>query len=255
MTISIYDQFGDFYFQFISQSLDDPQSVHNLAAATLLQMAGTLEGKKICDLACGEGYLSRRMAARGADVVGVDLSENLLAHARRQAASEGFTIPFLQDNAEELATLPTTSFDLVICNMALMDIAGLEATFQAVYSILKPKGCFLFAVLHPCFETPFRLPESIVEWDEYGNFAACRVIHYTKEGHWLSGGTGMRGTHGAYHRMLSTYLNTLLGCGFVISQVAEPTLTTPPQNASEQWSSQIPRILVISSMRGTDSHF
>jgi hypothetical protein len=68
----------------------------------------------------------------------------------------------------------------------------------------------VFAVLHPCFETPFTVPENTIEIDEQGNFVAVRVMQYIEEGYWNSGGDGMRGRVGAYHRTLSTYLNTLL---------------------------------------------
>ncbi|MEM7032787.1 MAG: class I SAM-dependent methyltransferase, partial [Chloroflexota bacterium] len=209
-------------------------------------LAGDVSGKRVCDLACGEGHLSRALAEKGALVTGVDLSQNLLEHAKRQSA--GHSIHFIRDDAQTLNQLQLNSLDLVICNMALMDIPDIGLVYQAVNKILRDGGIFIFSVLHPCFETPFTVPETITEADETGNFVACRVMHYTQEGHWNSGGTGMRGTVGAHHRTLSSYINHLLKNGFQLKDLAEPTL--PPdtyQTFREQWSSKIPRALIVVS--------
>jgi 2-polyprenyl-3-methyl-5-hydroxy-6-metoxy-1,4-benzoquinol methylase len=239
---------GDFYFHFIKKAQEDPLSFYNLTIETMLSRLGNVEGKWVCDLACGEGYLSRQLAQQGAHVIGVDLSLNLIEHARRQAAGLGIT--FLLDDAQALTHLTSAKFEIVISNLALMDIADFSATCVAVRRILKEEGTFLFSVLHPCFETPFHLPETIAELDEHGNFVACRVMHYLEEGQWFSGGTGMRGTHGAYHRMLSTYLNTLIENGFELKHLAEPTLTLAEyESAGTQWASKIPRSLIVESVK------
>jgi 2-polyprenyl-3-methyl-5-hydroxy-6-metoxy-1,4-benzoquinol methylase len=248
MTVSVYDQMGDFYYHFIKKAQQEPLGFYNLSIETMLKQLGNIQRKWICDLACGEGYLSRLLAQRGAHVIGVDLSSNLLDHARRQ--SQGLDIAYLLDDAQALTRLDPATFDIVISNLALMDIPDLKLVYLAVQRILKDEGIFLFSVLHPCFETPFRVPESIVELDENGNFVACRVMHYIEEGKWNSGGMGMRGTHGAYHRKLSTYINLLIASGFELKNMAEPTLPLDDsERAGAQWDSQIPTSLIAESVK------
>jgi 2-polyprenyl-3-methyl-5-hydroxy-6-metoxy-1,4-benzoquinol methylase len=247
MTVSIYDQMGDFYYHFVQNFHREPQNFYKLTVEIMLDWLGDVQGKSICDLACGEGYVSRLLAQKGANVTGVDLSSNLLAHARRQ--SEGMGISYLLDDAQALTRLDTSTFDIVISNLAFMDIPEVEPTCLAVQRILKGGGTFLFSVLHPCFETPFRLPETITELDEHGNFVACRVMHYIEEGRWFSGGTGMRGTHGAYHRKLSTYLNTLIESGFELKRLAEPTLPLDDEGAGARSESRIPASLIVESFK------
>ena len=73
---------------------------------------------------------------------------------------------------------------------------------------------------------------------------------YASEGHWNSGGTGMRGTFGAHHRMLSTYLNSLLDAGFQMERFVEPRL--PPGNYAElshQINSCVPQVLVVAAIK------
>ncbi|MBV7330686.1 methyltransferase domain-containing protein [Chloroflexi bacterium TSY] len=236
---SEYDKVGDFYYEFVHRR--DPTKHPTVEA--ILSMIGDPTGIRFCDLACGDGFFSRLLAARGAQVTGIDVSENLLRHAQRQAA--GLPITYLRDDAQELTSVADGSFDVVICNMALMDIADLTATCRTAHRILCEKGMFLFSILHPCFETPFNAKNPSTEQDEDGNFIAKRVTRYSQEGKWFSDGSGMCGTLGSVHRKLSTYVNTLIRAGFTIQEFAEPLL--PPgdyQIFDEQWQSTVPRFLV-----------
>jgi 2-polyprenyl-3-methyl-5-hydroxy-6-metoxy-1,4-benzoquinol methylase len=242
MDDSKYDPITDFYLDFVQRGLANEHSVFNLSIQAIFELTGDLAGQQVCDLACGQGYLSRMLAERGAMVTGVDLSQKLLEFARQQNGDRG--IRFINDDAQALEKITGESFDTVICNLALMDIPDLRATFQAVRRVLKSRGSFIFSILHPCFETPFRAPESPIETDEAGNFIAVRVRNYLQEGYWNSGGEGMRGRVGAYHRTLSTYFNTLLESGFQLARLVEPAL---PEGAIEK-DSRVPTILVVKAV-------
>jgi SAM-dependent methyltransferase len=246
LTVSEYDRAGDFYYDFIKRIT---QGGLPLYAKTILELLGNVEGKRVCDLACGEGYVSRILAEKGARVTGVDLSLGLLEHARRQ--SESSDIEYLHDDAQILASLSDVFFDMVICNMALMDIPGLEPTYQAVRRILKDHGVFIFSILHPCFESPFTVDDGgQIEVDQDGDFVACRVTRYTEEGKWYTDGTGVRGTLGSIHRKLSTYVNALIRTGFDLRSLAEPTEPRGNyEDVSEQWYSRIPRFLIVESVK------
>ncbi|MBI3942441.1 MAG: class I SAM-dependent methyltransferase [Chloroflexi bacterium] len=248
MEASLYDQIADFYYDFVHKGLSSSDPPEDRTISTIFEISGDIQGKRVCDLACGEGHLSRMLAQRGAIVTGVDLSINLLQHAIRQ--SEGLNISYVLDNAHTLIKLGDGSFDIVICKMALMDIPDIVSTFEAVNRILERNGKFIFAILHPCFETPFTVPEKQVELDENGRFVAWRVRRYTDEGYWKSGGIGIRGRVGAYHRMLSTYINVLLESGFQLNKLAEPILPKGEYaELEDQLKSQIPSILIVSSIK------
>lgn len=236
-----YDQISDFYLNFVQNGLADPRSLFSQTSDYLLDMLALTPGLSILDLCCGEGHLSRRMAEQNVIVTGVDLSTVNLARAQSYTPRPG-NLSYLQDDAQTLTKLASNQFDIVVCKMALMDIPDLEATFEAVARVLKPQGRFIFALLHPCFETPFRVPFQSVEADEAGAFQHLRVQRYFEEGYWQSGGLGVRGRVGAYHRRLSTIVNGLIPAGFQITHLQEPQFK---QNSSTEWHNHIPRILFL----------
>jgi len=60
----------------------------------VLEQVGAVAGKRICDLGCGQGALSRRVGRLGATVTGIDTSSEMLALAQRYEGSE--SIQWLQ---------------------------------------------------------------------------------------------------------------------------------------------------------------
>jgi ubiquinone/menaquinone biosynthesis C-methylase UbiE len=212
-----YDKIAPWYDRMVrTNSLaGDEMSRH------LLDMMGPVQGQQLCDLACGQGYIARILAQQGARVTGIDLSSELIAIARRDEASHPLGITYLVDDATTLTTLADESFDGVVCNLALMDIPDLEATFRSVWRLLRPAGCFVFAITHPCFAAPH------AEWRTSPEGAISREIFtYFTEGFWRSTDPkGVRGQVGAHHRTLSTYLNTLIQTGFTLERIAEPQAT------------------------------
>jgi hypothetical protein len=125
-----------------------------------------------------------------------------------------------------------------------MDIADHRAMFGAVHRVLKDHGVFAFSLLHPCFEGPFCLPdEPQFIKDGSGVDVAVAVRRYATEGHWQSGGSGVRGHMGAYHRTLATLINDLMGAGFVLERLEEPV------QDGNGLASQVPRYLLVSARR------
>jgi 2-polyprenyl-3-methyl-5-hydroxy-6-metoxy-1,4-benzoquinol methylase len=187
----------------------------------LLQLVEDIHGQHICDLACGQGRVARALAQRGAQVIGVDSSSRLLAIASQYEATEPLGITYRLDDAQALTTLADACFDGVVCNLALMDIPQLDAVFRAVWRILRPMGWFVFSITHPCFEAPH------ASWRTAPDGSISREIgtYFTQE-FWRSDNPqGVRGQVGAHHRMLATYMNTLIQAGFVLARMSEPQAT------------------------------
>lgn len=241
-----YDQIDNFYINFVDAGLATSHTLFYQTVEYLLAMIGDVGGQRVLDLCCGEGHVARMLAEQGANVTGIDLSEfNIgIAEERNQRINNpGMRPTYLVDDAQTLSTLGEGSFDLVVCKMALMDVPDISAAFQSVARVLAPGGTFIAALLHPCFETPFAVPFERIEQDS-GNFVSLRVQRYFEEGHWQSGGTGVRGHVGAFHRTVSTYINELIGVGFRVARLAEPQLQAGFVGSAEaQMSQHVPRIL------------
>lgn len=244
-----YDASADFYDRFVKASLDLPTSVLTVVTDQTVKVLGDIVGLRVCDVACGQGHLARRLAAKDAIVTGVDISVELLKRAREQTPKD-LAVTYLHGDAQRLEPLATSPFDLVVINMALMDIPDHKSAFEHCHRILKSAGRFVFSVLHPCFESPFDPDNPPVEVDAAGNFLAVRISRYLTEGHWTSGGDGVRGRVGAYHRTLSTYLNDLLSTGFQLEALYEPVLPSKTYDVMEdQWFSKIPKGLVVKAVK------
>src|SRR5260370_686009 len=145
-----YDDIAECYDSYLREN----PIYHEIVLPNLLELAGAIDGQTICDLACGQGWIARELARRGAQVTGVDLAEQLLVLARRSEEEDPLGIEYLQDDAQNAQTLTEASFDGTVCILALMTIPDLEAVFRTVRRILKPGGWFVFTITHPCFETP-----------------------------------------------------------------------------------------------------
>ncbi|MEM7221132.1 MAG: class I SAM-dependent methyltransferase [Pseudomonadota bacterium] len=241
-TLTVYDEHADFYVGFIDGVRDTP--AFQVSIDAIFEELGNVRDLNVCDLACGEGFLSRLLAQRGARVHGYDASRELVETARQRS---GDAIQFEVGDAQHLPGVEDDRFDIVICHMAIMDIPDIDALFRTVRRVLRSGGRFFLTVLHPCFETPFDdSTGGLVEQDENQNFVACRVMRYTDEGLWHSGGTGVRGHMGAFHRMLSTYINSLTAAGHQITKLLEPMLPTNHyEDLNDQWAMKIPRRLTI----------
>jgi 2-polyprenyl-3-methyl-5-hydroxy-6-metoxy-1,4-benzoquinol methylase len=214
MPASAYDEIADWYDACIRAG----DSLADRVAQWALEQSGDVAGQQICDLACGQGLMARYLARRGGRVTGIDLSEKLLEAARRYEAAEPLGIGYQRGDAQSLTHTPDAVFDGMVCHLALMDIPDLAATFRAVYRVLRPEGWFVFSITHPCFQMPTWGPpdqEFVTEGSE--------ASRYFREGFWRSDYPhGVRGKVGAYHRTLSTYLNTLSDASFVLERLIEP---------------------------------
>src|SRR5207248_886305 len=85
---------------------------------TLLRVLGPVAGLDVLDLACGNGYLSRRFAREGACVVGVDASAPIVERARARETAKPLGVTYHVADAARLDVLTDASFDRVVSNMA-----------------------------------------------------------------------------------------------------------------------------------------
>ncbi len=236
MLTTDYDHIAEWY----DEQIRAGKLIHDLVLPVLFRLIGEVAGQRICDLACGQGIVTRRLAARGAQVVGVDRSERLLAIARQEETSAPQAIIYQNDDAQQCKTLADASFDGVVCNMALMDIPDLAATFRTVHRILRPYGWFAFSITHPCIQ----MPDSA--WNKRADGTIIRESgNYFAEGFWTPGpGAGVRGRVGAHHRTLGAYCNSLTQAGFQIQAINEPRASSDLEQRFPGYGS-LPAALVV----------
>jgi ubiquinone/menaquinone biosynthesis C-methylase UbiE len=203
---------------------------------TLLNLLGDVKDKAVLDVACGEGHFSRKLAeqAKGdIQITGIDASKKLIDIAQKKNKPFSHCIRFLLGDASRLDQLSSNSFDVVVCNMALMFIKRFEETIQEVARVLKPQGSFVFSLLHPCFLTPgsgWILEDSPdkkkgkrIGW-KTDNYHLGLVYH---------GVMTVCDTKETYYfcRTLEDYFRALRKGGFVVEDLREPL---PPKELMER---------------------
>ena len=251
MTTFGWDQMTDWWDK---QLGDEGDLWHRtLIDPPLLHLVGEVKGIRLLDLACGNGYLSRRFARQGAIVTAVDANVPLIERDRAREAQEPLGITYHVADAANLHMLEDGTFDLVVCNMALMDIENAIRAIQEVARVLVPKGRFVASLSHPCFDivnTSGWQIENI-----YPNTTIWRkVSHYREiavaDLPWKRIHGEMVYTH-AYHRPLSWYFRTLRASGLVVAALEEPEpteefLANSPQGT---WIAEIPLHCVIEAWK------
>lgn len=107
----------------------------------LLDAARVVAGKRLLDVACGPGDLAAKAGSRGADAVGVDLAEEMVAESRRRNP----TVEFHQAPAEALPFGDCT-FDAVCCSFGMHHFAEPLRAASEAYRVLAPNGRFAFTI-------------------------------------------------------------------------------------------------------------
>ncbi|WP_371322513.1 bifunctional 2-polyprenyl-6-hydroxyphenol methylase/3-demethylubiquinol 3-O-methyltransferase UbiG [Dechloromonas sp. ZY10] len=107
-----------------------------------------LAGKRVLDVGCGGGLLSEGMAARGAQVTGIDLSEKPLGVARLHLLESGQQVDYRLTSAEQLADEMPGSFDAVTCMEMLEHVPDPASVVAACARLVKPGGQVFFSTLN-----------------------------------------------------------------------------------------------------------
>ncbi|MDX1435956.1 MAG: class I SAM-dependent methyltransferase [Anaerolineales bacterium] len=215
------------------------------------RMLSPVAGRRVLDVACGNGLTSRRLAHAGAKVTAIDFSEEMIRIAK--AREDDSSIEYLVvDATDDAALRKLGAFDGVLCNMALMDLADIRPLMKALSSLLTPDGRFVFSVVHPCFNNPAVVQVGEVE-DQGGKLVttySVKVSRYLTP--YTQPGLAMRGQpvpHPYFHRPLSALLAPGLEAGLVLDGLEERAF--PPENVSGRpalsWDgrfSEIPPALV-----------
>ena len=108
----------------------------------------TLPGARVVDIGCGGGILAESMSARGAEVLGIDLSEKPLAVAQLHGLETGVHVHYERIAAEALAAREPAGFDVVTCMEMLEHVPDPAAIVAACATLVKPGGRVFFSTIN-----------------------------------------------------------------------------------------------------------
>lgn len=197
-----YDELADTYAEEVRTN---PYNAHLEFPATS-GLIPEVEGKRILDAGCGTGVYSEWLLDHGADVVGFDVSEQMLKQARNRVGNEA---DFHQAALEEsLVFARSDSFDGIVSALALGYVQDLREPFSEFARVLKPGGFVVFSTSHPFDQFPFEADDGESNYfDVEKRLKAWEVdVPY-------------------YRRPLEEIIPPLLETGFQIEEFVEPQPT------------------------------
>ncbi|MFD1204569.1 class I SAM-dependent methyltransferase [Sporosarcina contaminans] len=209
-----------------------------------LNLLGDVAGLKVLDIGCGSGHSLQYMDSHdAAELWGVDLSKTQIETAKELLKNSKAPVHLFESPMEENPDLPLAYFDIAYSIYALGWTTDLRQTLTNVHNYLKPGGIFVFSWEHPLHSRAILMGE-----DFHFNKS------YHKEGAY---------DHEAWHApaimqqfKVSTYINTLIECGFEIEKVVEDVSLTEEdrERHANRWYSyekakMMPTTLIIKSRK------
>jgi SAM-dependent methyltransferase len=239
MAQNIYDN-QDFFEAYSLLS----RSVHGLNGApewpSIIRMLPKMERLNVVDLGCGYGWFCRYARQKGAKhVLGLDISERMLNKAREMTSDSA--IIYRQEDLEQLK-LPEDTYALAYSSLTLHYIEDLPKLLKTIFQSLTSCGYLVFSAEHPIYTSP-KHPDWLIDKEGQKSWP---VNNYQIEGrrvtNWLAEGVIKQ------HRMIGTYLNLLIGQGFIIKHVEEwgPTSQQIVENPSLNEEKERPMIFLVS---------
>ncbi len=212
----------------------------------IARIISPMPGKKVLDIACGQGLFSETMMDKGANVVGVDISQELITLAKNRFKNKILKEDlFIVSPADKMisAGIREESCDSAMCILAAQNIQEFDAVIKETSKILKPKGKFVIVLNHPCFRVPKQSdwhfdvegggPEgdpsyNIVNGKKTGRYG--RVVYsYMSEGiikidmHPGEQDRRKKSYTTSFHRPMQIYSKWLANAGFCILRIEEWT--------------------------------
>ena len=213
---TLWDQASRWYDSLVGMSGSDYHQT--IVMPGVFKMLNLKSGRRVLDLACGQGVFSRFLLEKRIKPEGLDSSEELLRMARSRSIK---TIPYHLGDASDATLLEDQEFDGIACLLAVQNMENIEPVFKNVARWLKPKGKFVMVLTHPCFRIP---RQTHWGWDDDKKMEYRRVDRYANE---------MKipiltppfidkvNFTMTYHRPLQNYFSALLKAGLCVDSLEE----------------------------------
>ncbi len=159
--MSSYNQFAYIYDSLMQ---DIPYSKY---AKWIQENVPIAEGKKLIDLGCGTGVLSIQFAKAGYEVIGIDLSEDMLTVAQNRSIENQVDITFLCQSMSQLEGLSGIDIAVIAIDSLnyLDNLEEVRETFKGVFEALDDKGQVFFDV-HSLYKMDTIFPDGPFTYED-----------------------------------------------------------------------------------------
>jgi SAM-dependent methyltransferase len=160
-------------------------------------------GLRVLDAGCGGGRTSAWLVEQGAEVVGIDASEEMLTIARDRLPSA----TFVHGDLAEPLPFADGSFDVIVSSLVMHYLRDWTAALRELRRVLRPDGAFALSTHHPAMDA---------ELAGSGDYFATELLRDV----WTVGGREVEVRF--WHRPLSRMFREIADGGFRVDELSEP---------------------------------
>ena len=114
-----------------------------------IEERSSMEDKKVLDVGCGGGILAEALSELGANVTGIDASENTIGVAKSHSRSVGSDVVYIQITiAEFISSHPNEKFDVITCLEMLEHVPSPNEIIKSCSNLLKDDGNIFFSTIN-----------------------------------------------------------------------------------------------------------
>lgn len=187
------------------ETIEDDPYCADLEFPATTGLIPTVDGKRVLDAGCGNGRYAEWLIDRGADVVAVDASKEMVEGTRQRVG--GHADVYRADIGTEFEFADDSEFDGVVSGLSLHYVEQWRPTFAEFARILRPGGFLTLSTHHPL--------------DDYVAFEAENYFETERERMtWSAAGEEIDVPF--YRRPFSEVINPLLETGFQLDELVEP---------------------------------
>jgi len=193
----------------------------DLILPNILRLMDIKKGEVVLDLACGQGFFSREFANVGANVLGADVSKELIGLAKKISDEKKLKIDYRVSPADKADFIKEKSIDKIAVILAIQNIENVAGVFKECQRVLKPGGKLFLVLNHPAFRIP---KQSDWGWDEKEKIQYRKINEYLSESKvqiQMHPGDNPDEKTISFHRPLQYYFKLLGKAGFAVSRLEE----------------------------------
>jgi SAM-dependent methyltransferase len=237
--IDVYDEYATEYAEMVAKR--EAAGIGNEPVIPrMLAILGDVGGLRVLDAGCGEGYLSRILAARGAQVTGTDISPRLIGLAR--ARDPQGTIEYRMHDLGQPLPEYEGQFDRIASHFVLNDVYDYRGFIATLYTLARPGGRLVLSMNNPY---------SYVVRNHIRDYFASGVAFPYR-------GMSREGVKvHFYQRTLEEYLDAFLTVGWQLQRLVDvPTPESWLHNLSDKLipdGYQFPFVLILSFVKPKES--
>ncbi|MRX55809.1 ubiquinone biosynthesis methyltransferase UbiE [Bacillus sp. HMSC76G11] len=139
-----FDKLASMYEGQVDQ--DSPYNTDYERPAMVRMLPDQLEGLAILDAGCSEGWYSKTLIEKGADVTAIDISPKMAEAAKRKT---GGAARIICHDLNQPLSFEDHTFDMIVSSLTLHYCKDWFPIFKEFSRVLKPKGQLLFSTHHP----------------------------------------------------------------------------------------------------------